>query len=474
MRHDPIVAAFDRLARRGPTVALVASPRGSATRGDVDAWARAIAARLDEEGATPGEPVLLSATNGAGFLAALVACRRAGLVPILCDCTSPPAERARIGRALGARLEIACAAVLPARADDFAIARGAAAGTPLEPVGAGYVRMTSGSTGEPSGVAVAAEALSSDDDQLAAAMGLASNDRFLATIPWSHSYGLSSLVLPALKRGSLLIVPGGDAPWSPLEAGRQFGATVFPTVPAYLSGIAALSALPPWPPTLRTVISAGAPLAPDTAARFRRAAGVAAHVFYGASECGGITYDRTGGAAEEGTVGTPVDGVRIALEDGEEPGEGRVAVRSAAVGLTHVPNPDDRLGDGVFRSTDIAAWAPGGSLRLLGRADAVINVSGKKVHPLEVEAVLRGMPGVRDAAVVGAPKTETGRETVRAYVACDPGRVTYASLAAWCRKNLARHKIPRSVVFVEAIPRTGRGKLDRAALVALGPARTSR
>jgi long-chain acyl-CoA synthetase len=468
MLADPITEAFDSIVRRDPLAPLVATPARRATRGEVDSWARAAAAKLIAAGAVRGERALVFAANGAGFLAALLACRRSGLVAVLADCTSPPAERERVAAALGVTLSIACDAAFPTRDNDFAVARrGADEGTPGSLGDAGYVKLTSGSSGESAGIALTADALVADDEQLVSTMGLKADDRLVAAIPWSHSYGLSSLVLPALRRGSLLVLPEDGGPWSPLLAARALRATVFPTVPVYVTALATLAEPAAWPASIRTVISAGAPLQPESAARFRETFGRNVHVFYGASECGGIAYDRSGAAALAGTVGTPVDGVDVELAGDGLAGEGVVTVRSAAVALSYLPSPGDRLSRGVFRSSDLASWTAEGALRLLGRADAVINVGGKKVHPREVETVLRGLPGIDDTVVLGLPASSGDREIVRAVVACAPGRLTYAAIADWCRGHLAAHKVPRSIVIVEAIPRNARGKPDRAALLAL-------
>jgi long-chain acyl-CoA synthetase len=460
MRDDPILDTFDLLARRDPNAPLVATLGASASRGDIESWSRAAAESLAECGAPRGAYVLLAAVNGAGFLAALLGARRAGLVPVLADWASPPAERDRVAAALRVAARIECGEAFPESAASLRVELSGK--TPAEaPDGAGYVKLTSGSSGLPSGVAIAAEALAADDDQLAAAMALLSSDRLVAAIPWSHSYGLSSLVMPALRRGSLLIVPGDTSPWAPLDCARALAATVFPTVPVYLQTIASLAAPPVWPETIRTVISAGAPLHAETAERFRETFGRDAHVFYGASECGGIAYDAEGGAALRGTVGMPIAGVRIALDEG-----GTVSVRSAATGLRHVPEADERLSGGVFRSADLATLTSGGELALIGRADDLINVGGKKVHPREIETVLRAMPGVREAFVLGVPAAGDERTLVRAFIACDPGSISYAAVAAWCRERLAGHKVPRSIVRLPEIPKTARGKVDRAALAA--------
>jgi long-chain acyl-CoA synthetase len=460
MRSDPILDPFATLARRDPQASLVASPREAATRGEIDDLASQVAARLRASRVTPGAVVLLAAANGAGFLAALLGSRRAGMTTALCDRSAPEGERERIARALGAQAEIVCDAPFPRRAEEIGIRL---LGTAPRGVEADFVKITSGTSGEPGGVTVSADALSADDEQLARSMALHAEDRFLAAIPWSHSYGLSSLVLPALRRGSLLVLPDNGGPWAPLLAARALDATVMPTVPVFLRTIVEIAPRDAWPASLRKVISAGARLAPDEARAFRETFDRAVHVFYGASECGGIAYDREGGAAERGTVGTPVEGVTIRLEDGT------VTVTSAAVASSHVPAPRGSLADGVFRSADLAAWSEDGELRLMGRGDTLINVEGKKVQPLEVEAVLGAMPGVREAVVLGVRAAGSDKEIVRAVLAGDPGRLSYREVAAWCRSRLAPHKVPRSIVVVDAIPRTGRGKVDRAALDALDP-----
>jgi len=470
-----VIAAFERLSARRPEAALVVSPRRVARVADVDALARAAGHALEATDVEPGRLVVMSAPNGPAFLASLVAVRRRDAIAVLADAAAPEAELERIAARLGAAAVLVCRDAWPAGPANWAARRVAARPAVYE--GAGFAKLTSGSSGEPSAILATSEALAADDDALFRSMGLRDDDRFVAAIPFSHSYGLSSLAMPALRRGSMLALPEEGGPWGPLDAARAAGATVFPTVPLYVRTIGDLAETPPLPATLRLVLSAGATLPAQIAARFREAFGLPVHVFYGASEVGGICYDREGGAAERGTVGTPVDGVRLDLRggDGSEGlanglanglAEGVVVVRSPAVALRHVPEAQASLGGGTFVSGDQATWTPSGELRLLGRLDAWINVGGKKVNPREVEAVLASLPGVREAVVLGVLRSGGSTETVRAVVACDTRRMSYTEVAAWCRERLAGHKVPRSIVLVEEIPRTDRGKVDRAALLA--------
>jgi acyl-CoA synthetase (AMP-forming)/AMP-acid ligase II len=474
MSRDPILHAFDLLVRRDPLAPLVVSPERRATVSDVDALAGAAARRLAERPCAPGTIAGLAAANGPGFLASLLALRRAGLVVLLLDARTPDAEALRVLGALGAPFLLRCAAGWPRDPSNWSLVEApageAAAVPPALVPGTAVVKLTSGSTGAPRGIATPAEALIADDEALTATMGLRPEDRLLATIPLSHSYGLSSLALPALTRGAVLVVPEEGGLYDPLATAERAGATFFPTVPAHLDALVRMSEPPPRPASLRLVITAGAPLAAATSARFREVFGLPVHVFYGSSECGGICYDREGGAAERGTVGSPVEGVRVTLRPvggpGSDSGAGIVTVESAAVASGYLPDPDERLAGGCFQAGDLAAWR-GGELALQGRLDDLVNVKGKKVNPREVECVIARLPGVDEAAVLGVPAPGRTNEMLRAVVACRPGRLTSEEVAAWCRAHLSAHKVPRSVLLVEALPRNARGKLDRCALLAL-------
>lgn len=501
---DPLVAAFERTVARDPGRPLVLGSDRSLSAGDLDAMARTAGAALTAATFTPapapGELVSFQSPNGPGFLAGLIALLRSGAAPLLLDARTPPSERARISTALGARRIFSCDCAWPSAdagywrlgvADPHAAGAGDPDGPGREPTllaPGTVVKLTSGSTGEPRGILTPGRCLLADDEALAATMGIRPDDRLLAAIPLSHSYGLSSLAVPALVRGQQLVLPDPGGPFAPLAAATAADATVFPTVPAYLAGLVRVAEPPPLPTSLRLVLTAGAPLEAETSARFHRRFRRPVHVFYGSSESGGICYDREGGAAERGTVGVPIEGVRVEIGpaegNGGEEGGGRVSVSSPAVSCGYLPADPGRLSDGRFLTGDLAVWRDG-ELALRGRLGDIINVRGKKVNPREVEAVLRRLPAVDDVAVLGtggngaersagaSGETAGGKaggdgERVRAVVACRPGGLTREGVLAWCREHLADHKRPRSVLLVERLPRTERGKLDRTELERLG------
>ncbi|MCH7780962.1 MAG: acyl--CoA ligase [Acidobacteria bacterium] len=466
MAKDPITEAFSRLLARNPLAVLVASPAMRATVADVDAMARTVEQRIGKAGLGDAAPIALRAPNGPGFLAVLLACRRAGAAALLLDERTTDHEADRITRRLGAAGLVSCSVAWPGDEGGISVRATGHCMVADLPDRVAVIKMTSGSTGEPQGIAIAGESLLADDEALTATMGITPSDRLLATVPFSHSYGLSSLVMPALVRGCTLIVPAGRGPFDPLTAAGVLDATVFTTVPAYLSALLRVSDRIEFPSSLRLVVSAGAPLIPETAVRFRERHGRFAHVFYGASECGGITYDAEGSAAERGTLGEPIRGVRIRLEtmDGKQGNVGRIVVSSPAVAESYYPDSDDDLRDGYFVSSDLGSWT-GSELKLVGRVDEVINIRGRKINPREIERVIEKLEHVDEVKVLGVLMPESGDTVLRAVIACPSGALDWDRVRSWCRGRLSDFKIPRSVVLVDRLPRDDRGKIVRAELV---------
>ena len=454
---EPLLAAFAALARGRPDTPIVDCGGRRLTTAELADIARSYEGSLRGNHLQPGDIVGLSAAGAPGFLAGLLALRTLGCAVLLLESSSPRAEKGRIARAMGARGILEVAQPWPRDSGDPLFLSSSEDTTchRLDPEIA-VIKLTSGTTGKQRGILTRSESLMADEAALAASMDLGRSERILAVVPLSHSYGLSSIAMPALVRGSTIVMPDNRTPVGPMLAMESQQVSFLPTVPASLRALVKLSSPPPLPRSLRLVISAGAPLSPATALRFREIFGQPVHVFYGSSECGGICYDREGSAGEEGTVGTPVEGVHVTLD------EGLVTVESRAVACGYHPQPGPELENGRFRSHDLGRW-DNGRLRLCGRSDDLINVRGKMINPREVEEVLARHHGVEEAAVLGG-RTSGGAEILRAVVACDRGSVDKVGLRAWCRLHLIDYKVPRSLILVERLPRTERGKLDRAAL----------
>ncbi len=467
-----ILARFGERVAESPDAPLLLGEGNQFTRLDLFQLTRRVAKRLGDLRLPPSTSVALVAENGPAFLAGLLAIQHLSLTTILVDAGTPDEELYRIVRKLGAgaalkadlrwSTEVSRWKLLPLP-DPITVPR--PNGRPC------VIKLTSGSSGDPRGIVVSEDALLNDARALVKAMGFHQEDRLLAAIPLSHSYGLSVLALPSLVYGFPLLIPSG---WDPLTLARNLGASVFPTVPAYLQGLLALSTPPPMPKGLRRVISAGAPLPRSVAQDFLDRFGRHVHVFYGASECGGISYDPIGTSGLRGTVGPLIEGVDVHfVKEGKKTPNGTstfdmISVTSSSVGDRYFPEEDSRLDENRFLTSDQGSLQDG-ELVLQGRAGNFVNIKGKKVLPDEVEAVLALHPQVREAIVVALGSKDKS-QALRAIIACPKNTVSYRTLIEWCRPRLCAHKIPRSFVFVDEIPRTPRGKVDRSSLARVDPA----
>src|SRR5260370_29842149 len=161
-------------------------------------------------------------------------------------------------------------------------------------------------------------------------MDISDDDLNFGVIPVSHSYGFSNLLTPLMARGVPIVVTRDGAPRAVLAGLGRSGATIFPGTPAFYQAFCDIGDVPPLP-KLRLCISAGAPLSAAVAKKFFEKFKKPIHSFYGASECGGICYDREGRSDIEGFVGQPMRGVEGGLVDATATSR-QIRGRSAAAG----------------------------------------------------------------------------------------------------------------------------------------------
>jgi acyl-CoA synthetase (AMP-forming)/AMP-acid ligase II len=291
-------------------------------------------------------------------------------------------------------------------------------------------------------------------------MGISDADLNFGVIPISHSYGFSNLLTPLIARGVPIVLSRDRLPRAVLADLAGTDATVFAGMPLFYQTFCEMEDAPV-PPKLRLCISAGAPLAMAVAQTFRKKFGLPIHSFYGASECGGICYDRDPKNEEDGFVGQAMAGVAIEMVNPDAEAS-RIRVRSAAVGDGYFPESEEaKLGGGLFVPDDLLTKAANG-FRIVGRTSDLINVAGKKVNPAEVEAHLLRFSGVRQAVVFGRASTVRNEE-VAACVVAAPG-VSEIDLLDFCRRELSGWQVPKRIFIVDAIPATERGKISRREL----------
>jgi len=225
---------------------------------------------------------------------------------------------------------------------------------------------------------------------------------------------------------------------------------------------------------LKLVINGGAPCPMPVFERFWEK-GVDFKTGYGLTEAGPNTFwlPQADVRRKPGAVGLPlmhVD-VRVVRPGGAEcaPGEpGELLIRGPHVTPGYWNNPEATaaaIRDGWLHTGDLAVHDEEGYYSIVGRLKDMIISGGENVYPAEVESALYRHPAVREAALIGVPDALWG-EVGRAIVVREPGQpLDEAGLIAFLRERLARYKVPKSVVFVDALPKTGAGKIDKKTLI---------
>ena len=191
---------------------------------------------------------------------------------------------------------------------------------------------------------------------------------------------------------------------------------------------------------------------------------------YGLSETSaGVTCNPTDSDSYTGTIGLPLPSVEIKILDDKERelplGEaGEIAIRGPQVMRDYWQRPDETAlvmtADGFFKSGDVGTMDARGYVKMVDRKKDVIVVSGFKVYPNEVEAVVSSHPGVRDCAVVGVPDERSG-EAVKLFVVRRDPKLTEGDLYAWSAKQLTGYKRPKYIEFRDDLPKSNVGKVLR-------------
>jgi acyl-CoA synthetase (AMP-forming)/AMP-acid ligase II len=431
-------------------VAIIDGETGKVTsRAQLASRMEDLAAQLT--GFRPGDVVAIQLPNSVDFIAAFGAIVKQKLVAMLIDRDATDSEVNALGN-FGAR------AVMLRQEGQIVIPARQPVRTAL-PAGARLIKLTSGSTGMPKGIVATEANLLADCINICTTMDIRPDDINLGAIPMSHSYGFSNLVTPLLVQGTAVVISNDYLPQSVVNLCNRFSCTVAPLIPMVFDHL--ITAGDGEFKTVRTFLSAGAPLPPAVSRKFRERFAIPIHTFYGCSECGGITYDREGAAVERGTVGRAMENVTLTSK------RGRLIVRgdNVALGYLHDATTFQPFDDGVFVTDDLIDVRENGEIAITGRASELINTAGKKVNPREVEQVLLQIDGVREAKVYGEPAGARG-DVVAAAVVASPD-ITREQIRAWCLAHLSPHKVPRIVKLIESIPVDERGKVKRAALARL-------
>src|SRR4051812_27868251 len=457
--------------------ALVEVARDGARRewsfGQIAADSGAVAARLEAEGARRGDVVLTLVGNRAEWVLALVACFRLGLVALPCN------EQLR-GHDLSLRLAVAeprlvvcdernadaLAAAgwdgptvwVPWELDADAPAPPAAELAPDDPC---LITFTSGTAGEPKGVLHGQRYLAGQMLQARHWLDARAGDLVWCTAAtgWSKS-ARNAFVAPWLRGAAALLHDARFDPHERLALLDRERVDLLCMAPTEYRVIAKRTTLPGLM-DLRAAVAAGEPLNPEVLEAWHEATNVWIRDGYGQTETGQLTGMPLGIPARPGSMGIPLPGVRLEIDDGE------LVADAASIPTFFLRYLGEQPPSGPWRTGDRVARDEDGFLRFVGRTDDVIISAGYRIGPFEVESALVSHIAVAEAAVVAAPDEERG-SVVRAVVVLRDGYAPSETLAGELQDHVksqtAPYKYPRVVDFAAELPKTPSGKVRRAAL----------
>lgn len=327
---------------------------------------------------------------------------------------------------------------------------------------------TSGTTGRPR-AAVHTQGMLMANMRIAAAVQLISPADVVATmLPLFHVGGLCIQTLPALHAGATVILHPRFNAAAALDCIARQRPSLTLQVPATMK---ALLDHPQWAATdlssLRAVW-AGSSLLPAALVAGFLARGVPLCNVYGATETGpfSIALPPAFAATHAGSCGWPAPGVEVRLQ-GVQPDAGELLVRGPNVVRSYWAQEPACDEHGWFHTGDLASRAADGSYTIVGRAKDLIISGGENVHPAEIEALLGEHPAVAECAVFGLADARWGEVVAVALVLKAGATLSDEELHGHLDGRLARFKLPRRVLRVDALPRTALGKLQRHALAAL-------
>jgi acyl-coenzyme A synthetase/AMP-(fatty) acid ligase len=492
-----VSALLARHLARGAARPLVVGPAGAAPGEEVARRAAAVAAWLRAAGVARGARVMIDLVNGPEAAAALFGVADHGAITVAGSTHWTPAQVEHVLADSGAAALITSAPrarQLGARCPALVLAGDPPlAGAAPDPAGVGasdpaILIYTSGSTGRPKGVVHPHGNLVAFGEIVARYLALSDRDRLLWALGWSFGYGLSQLLATCVA-GGCVIAPATVMPADLCKAHDAHGATGLAHVPyGWEQLVAHLERTGRALTGLRCVTSAGDGLPLPLLARMERALpGARIVLMYGQTECLRTTYlPAEQLAAKPGALGYPIPGVEVRVIDErgrpcgvDEPGELHHVGALVASGYWNDPaataqrfrREGDRralaTGDVVRRDADGCLW-------YVARSELMIKSAGFRFGPREIEDAIAACPGVAAAAVFAVPDAVLGQAVEAAVVSASAGApdagapdAEIARVLAHLRQRLPRYMVPRRIHVVDRLPRTDRGKLDRAALRAL-------
>jgi benzoate-CoA ligase len=487
-------------AGRGAKIAFI-DDRGQYSYAELAGRVARFANLMRRLGLHPEQRVLLCLNDGIDFATAFLGAIKVGIVPVAVNTQLSPGEFAFMLADSRARVVVVSAPILPAITAALAMLQGptpellvSGADTDERSLAARLADMSgdaetapthrdepcfwlysSGSTGRPKGtVHVHSNLMQTADCYAVSVLGIVEDDIVFSSAKLIFAYGLgNSLTFPLAVGATSVLTAERPSPASVARILRRQRPTIFCGVPTLYNAMLADPDLPrPEELALRRCVSAGEPLPREIGRRWSARVGVDILDGIGSTEMLHIFLSNRPSDLRYGTTGKPVPGYAVKIVD-----EAGQPVRRGEVGDLLVSGPTSAAGYWNNRersqSTFIGTWTRTGDKYLededgyyvyCGRSDDMMKVNGMYVSPAEVEAALIAHDGVLEAAVVGAPDAD-GLIKPKAFIVAKPGVAAdlefAGALDAHARTLLAPFKCPRWIDFLDELPKTATGKIQR-------------
>lgn len=470
-RINIVETLFRETATLREKVVLVQGAR-SVTNGELAAAVEARARELADCGVRPLDRVAFLCPDGIDYviLSLAILALDAAIIPIAPNLMSDERESllakmdvhhlvveagcatAPGGTALRAGSDLASDFLLATREVCLPVPEGYGAIRPA------FIRFSSGTTGASKGVVLSHEAIVARTDAADKGLRITADD----VVGWvlSMSFHFVVTILLFLRRGATIVFCGDPMPGALVDTLQQRPVTVLYASPIHyrlltMAGTLALAHVA----SLRIAVSTAVKLPQAIAQAFYERFGLRLTEAYGIIEVGLPFIHCPPAGAHDGLLGKPLPDYRVRLGTGDEvliQGKGMFDAYFSPWQPRAVCQPD-----GWFHTGDVGARTEDGGLRLVGRRKAVINFSGMKLFPQEIEEVLNRHPAIFESLVYGETHTEYGQIPCAKIVLRPGTTVDDAALLAFCRAHLAIHKIPKAFSRVASLAKTASGKIRR-------------
>ncbi|WP_338451097.1 long-chain fatty acid--CoA ligase [Niallia oryzisoli] len=342
---------------------------------------------------------------------------------------------------------------------------------------------TGGTTGKPKGVVLSHQSIIWNGLNTVLSWNLSKEDTTLTYMPLFHTGGLNALSIPLLMVGGKVVIASDYDPVEAIRYLNHYHCTIVLLVPTmYHMMVNTDEFKKSLFPTVKIFLSGGAPCSLEIYKAFR-SRGLTFKEGYGLTEAGPNNFYIDPDKVDEklGSVGKPMlfNIVKIINEDGEQAGTdevGELLIKGKHVFLNYWNNQeatDEALSSNWLQTGDLAKKDGDGYYYIVGRKKDMIITGGENVYPLEVEHWITELPQVAEAAVVGLPDQKWGEIVAAFIVLKENEQLTKEDIKHHCATKLGKYKVPKQIIFLNQLPKTHVGKIDKKALKKHGDGSTA-